>query len=435
MSSRYRVLSATSQSEGLDFGSDRGPYQGSFCPGSYAPCQNEKCRRSARDKTVHSGDASAKILSNPTQEKDMAWKECEIAAMERALELAARARGAVEPNPMVGAVIVRRGRIIAEGWHRRFGRAHAEIEALTKAGRRARGAEVFVTLEPCSHFGKTPPCADALVKAGVSRVVVAMKDPFGKVRGRGIARLRAAGIRVDVGLLGREARRLNAPYIKLCTSGLPYVTLKFAMTADGNIAAANGDSRWVAGEASRRLVHRLRRLSDAIVAGVGTAIIDDPLLTARPPGGRVLTRVVLDSKARLPLSSRLVRTARRTPLVVVATKSAPTARRRALERAGAEVIVQRRRGRVDIRALLRLLGRREMTNVIVEGGALVAGSFLSARVVDEVLIFVAPKLAGAGRSPVRGWAARAMAAAVPIEDATYFRVGDDVLIRGVPGRR
>ena len=358
----------------------------------------------------------------------MPWKDYELAAMKRALALAARGRGAVEPNPMVGAVIVRNARIIAEGWHKRFGGPHAEIEALRSGGRRARGAEIFVTLEPCSHFGKTPPCADALIAAGISRAVVAMKDPFRKVSGRGIARLRKAGITVDVGLLGQEARDLNAPFVKLRTRNLPYVIAKFAMTADGQIAAASGDSHWVSCEASRRLVHKLRGRVDAIVIGVSTAIADDPLLAARPKGARVAARIILDSRARLPLGSRLVRTAREIALLVVATRSAAASRIRALERAGAEVIVQPRRGRVDVKSLAGELARREMTNVLVEGGAQTTGSFFAAKLVDEVWIFIAPKLIGAGVSPVSGFSIPRMRNAISLKNVAHEKIGSDILI-------
>lgn len=348
--------------------------------------------------------------------------------MKRALALAARGRGAVEPNPMVGACVVREGRIIAEGYHRRFGGPHAEVEALRKAGRRARGAEVFVTLEPCCHFGKTGPCTDALIAAGVSRVVVAMKDPFAKVRGRGIAALSRAGVRVDAGLLNKEARALNAPYVKLRSTGIPYFIAKYAMTLDGDIATASGDSHWISCEKSRREVHRLRGRVDAIVVGIGTALRDDPLLTVRPPGKRMPLRIVMDSRARLPLKSRLVNTMHLAPLLVVAGRSAPRKRIRALEERGAEVAVLGGGQDVSVGALARFLGRREMTNVLVEGGAQVLGSFFKAGLVDEVMVFVAPKLAGEGLQPVKGWASRRMAAAVPLEDMTLRRSGDDVMV-------
>jgi len=360
----------------------------------------------------------------------MRWKDYEVAAMRRALALAARGRGAVEPNPMVAAVVVKNRRIIAEGFHRRFGGPHAEVEALRKAGRRARGAEMFVNLEPCSHFGRTPPCADALIAAGVSRVVVSMKDPHKVVDGRGIARLRRAGVRVDVGLLADEARALNAPFIKLRTKGLPYVVAKYAMTADGRIAAASGDSHWVSSEESRRVVQRLRGRVDAVVIGLGTAIRDDPLLTARLAARRVPARIVLDAFARLPLRSRLVRTADKAPLVVAVTKAAPAQRIKALEARGATVLILPGRPNVDVAALAGQLGRREVTNVLVEGGARVLGSFLAAHLVDEVMVFLAPKIVGEGVGAVAGWGAPRMKDAISVEGARTSRSGRDFLIRG-----
>jgi diaminohydroxyphosphoribosylaminopyrimidine deaminase/5-amino-6-(5-phosphoribosylamino)uracil reductase len=363
----------------------------------------------------------------------MAWKEHEIAAMKRALALAARGRGSVEPNPMVGAVIVKNGRIIAEGYHKRFGGPHAEINALAAAGRRARGAEMFVTLEPCCHFGKTPPCTKALIEAGIVRVVVAMRDPFAKVAGKGAALLRKAGIAVETGLLGDEARALNAPYIRLQTTGLPYVIAKYAMTLDGDIATASGDSRWVSGEESRRRVHKLRGRVDAIITGVGTAIADDSVLTARPPGRRLATRVILDSRARLPIESKLIRTAREAPLVVAVTQAAPAARVRMLEKAGAEVLlcpVTPGGKGVNAAHLAAELGRRGMTNVLVEGGSKVLGSFFAAKLVSEVEAYIAPKLAGEGLSPVSGWGVGMMAEAVRLEEVSVRRSGRDVVING-----
>src|SRR5262249_38708583 len=225
--------------------------------------------------------------------------------MQLALELAERGRGAVEPNPLVGAVVVRDGRLVGEGWHQRYGEAHA----LAAAGAAAQGATLYVTLEPCCHYGKTPPCTEAVLRAGVGRVVAAMLDPFPPVSGQGVARLRAVGVTVEVGLGEAEARRLNAPYLKLLATGRPYVHAKWAMTLDGKICTRTGDSKWISGEASRRRVHELRGRMDAILVGIGTALADDPLLTARPPGPRIATRIVLDSRGRLPASAQLVRTA------------------------------------------------------------------------------------------------------------------------------
>src|SRR6478752_9858422 len=230
--------------------------------------------------------------------------------MARALELAARGRGAVEPNPLVGAVVVRDGAVVGQGWHEQFGQAHAEVNALRQAGDRARGATLYVTLEPCCHFGKTPPCTEAVVRAGVRRVVAAMLDPFPQVAGQGASRLREAGVVVEVGVGEAAARRLNAPYLKSLRTGRPWVHAKWAMTLDGKIATRTGESKWITGEAARARAHELRGRMDAVIVGKGTLLADDPLLTARPPGPRTATRVVLTASGKgLPISCRLLETA------------------------------------------------------------------------------------------------------------------------------
>jgi diaminohydroxyphosphoribosylaminopyrimidine deaminase/5-amino-6-(5-phosphoribosylamino)uracil reductase len=324
---------------------------------------------------------------------------------------------------------VREGQLVGEGWHQRFGQAHAEINALAMAGTAARGASLYVTLEPCCHHGKTPPCTDALVRAGICRVVAAMSDPFPSVAGRGAELLRAARIDVEVGLAEAEARRLNAPYLKLLSTGRPYVHAKWAMTLDGKIAARTGDSKWISNEASRRRVHALRGRMDAILVGIGTVFADDPLLTARPPGPRTPLRVVLDSRARLPPTCRLVRTARQTPtLVVTAGATAPH-----LQDLGCEVLpLASDSERPSIPVLLDALGRRQMTNILVEGGAEILGSFLDACAIDEVHVFVAPRLLGgsAGRTPIGGLGAATIASALPVVETSVEVIEGDVLVHG-----
>ena len=341
--------------------------------------------------------------------------------MSHALALAARGRGNVEPNPMVGAVVVRDGVHVGEGWHQRYGGPHAEVFALTAAGESARGATLYVTLEPCCHVGKTLPCTDAVLAAGVARVVAAMADPFPQVSGRGATLLREAGVEVSVGLCESEARRLNAPYLKLVGTGRPYVHAKWAMTLDGKIATKTGDSKWISNEASRRRVHELRGCMDAILVGIGTALADDPQLTARPPGPRVATRIVLDHRGRLPLESNLVRTAREVPTIVVG-KGNP-----ALVEAGCEVMSS---GSID--ELLDELGRRRFTNILVEGGGEVLGSFLDARQIDEVHVFIAPRLAGGtlARGPVLGVGVERMADALRLGAWEVETVEGDVYLRG-----
>lgn len=352
--------------------------------------------------------------------------------MRRALALAERGRGHVEPNPLVGAVLVRDGRLVGEGWHRQFGEAHAEIHAFTAAGDGSRGATLYVTLEPCCHQGKTPPCADAVRRAGVARVVAAMADPFPQVAGQGAALLRTAGIAVEFGQCEAEARRLNAPYLKLLATAFPYVHLKWAMTLDGKLATRAGDSQWISGEASRRRAHELRGRMDAVVVGIGTALADDPRLTARPPGPRVATRIVLDSQGRLPLTADLAATARQTPTIVATTAACLAPRAAALMECGCEVLtLPAEAGKVDLGELLKELGRRRMSNVLVEGGAAVLGAFLDAGFLDEVHAFVAPKLVGgsAALTPMGGRGVERLAQALTLPHRTVDVLEGDVYVR------
>jgi diaminohydroxyphosphoribosylaminopyrimidine deaminase/5-amino-6-(5-phosphoribosylamino)uracil reductase len=352
--------------------------------------------------------------------------------MARALELAERGRGHVEPNPLVGAVLVRDGRPDGEGWHQRYGGPHAEVHALAAAGEDARGATLYVTLEPCCHHGQTPPCTDAVIRAGIARVVAAMADPFPAVAGKGAGQLRAAGVEVEFGPGAAAARRLNAPYLKLLAASRPYVHAKWAMTLDGKIATRSGDSKWVSNEASRRRVHELRGRMDAILVGVGTVLADDPQLTARPPGPRTAARVVLDSHGRLPLTSALVRTAREVP-TVVATAAAPPAQVAELHAAGCEVLtLPATDGRPTVDALLVELGRRRMTNVLVEGGAAVLGSFLDAGAIDEVHVFLAPLLAGgaAALTPIGGRGVEKIAQALTLVECRTDMINGDVYVHG-----
>jgi diaminohydroxyphosphoribosylaminopyrimidine deaminase/5-amino-6-(5-phosphoribosylamino)uracil reductase len=354
--------------------------------------------------------------------------------IERAIELARRGEGLVEPNPMVGCVLVRDGNVVGEGWHQRFGGPHAEVEALRMAGDAARGATAFVTLEPCAHAGKTPPCTEALIAAGVARVVVACRDPNSLVNGRGIAALRAAGLDVDVLENQFEADALLAPFAKLMTVGRPWVIAKWAMTLDGKLATRTGDSQWISGEESRAVVHQLRGRMDAIVVGRGTAEQDDPLLTARPAGARTPTRIVLDSQAILSLDSQLVRTSSDAPVLVAAAAKAPDARCHALREAGVEVW-QAPLEATSLRerwiALLDELGRRRMTNILVEGGDQVLGALLDADEIDEVHAFMAPKLIGGpGPGPIAGMGLSRIADARVLRNAVISQQGPDVYIQG-----
>lgn len=367
----------------------------------------------------------------------MARAAFDVTAMRRALELAARGRGFVEPNPLVGAVVIRDGEIVGEGWHERFGGPHAEVAALRAAGSQARGATLCVTLEPCCHHGKTPPCTDAIRAAGIARVIVAAGDPFPAVAGRGIEALRAAGIDVETGLLAAEAERLTAPFRTLVTQGRPWVIAKWAMSLDGRLTASPGQDRWISSVESRGIVHDLRSRIDAIAVGIDTAVADDPLLTARPADGssagpRQPLRIVFDSQARLPLTSKLVRTARQLTVLVAVGPRAPHDRVAALEAAGCEVW---RGDEADpaarTAALLAELGRRRLTNLLVEGGPTLLAGMLAADQVDEVWAFVAPIILGGGTT----------GGSAPLQDVPRLVVehvsfpGGDILIRGTIGNR
>jgi len=352
--------------------------------------------------------------------------------MARALELAERAAGRTSPNPMVGAVVVKDGRIVGEGYHAAAGQPHAEVVALRQAGAAARGATLYVTLEPCCHFGRTPPCTREVVRAGVARVVAAMLDPNPRVAGRGAEELRQAGVQVQVGCREEEARRLNEAFCKYITTGVPFVTYKAALSLDGKVATACGDSRWISGEESRRLVHRLRDRCDAVVVGVGTVLADDPLLTARIEGGRDPVRVVVDSRGRIPLTARLLQSGSPAPTLVATTAAMDRETRSALEAMpGVEVIeLPPREGRVDLGPLLRALGLRGIVSVLLEGGPTLAASFLAEGWVDKIMFFLAPLLIGGQRapSPLGGEGVARLQDACRLRDVSVERVGEDILV-------
>ncbi len=311
--------------------------------------------------------------------------------MALALEAASRGWGQTAPNPMVGAVIVQESRVVAVGWHARYGEAHAETMALDLAGERARGAAMFVTLEPCTHHGKTPPCAAAIVRAGVARVVIAARDPNPEAAG-GAAHLREAGITVDIGLGALQAKELNAPFFNSFASRRPWITLKLALSADAAISGPAGSSTWITGPSARAEAHRMRAGSDAVAVGIGTVLADDPRLTVRdaPPPRRPPVRIVFDRHARLPLESKVVRSAREVPVIVVA-ESPPAVRREALERAGVEVLLA-----PSLEGSLVALRERGIRSMLVEGGAKLAAAFLQAALVDRLVIFQAPTELGDG---------------------------------------
>lgn len=353
--------------------------------------------------------------------------------MRRALDVAARARGLTSPNPMVGALVVSRdGLVVGEACHQRAGDPHAEIEALAYAGEHARGGTLYVTLEPCNHYGRTPPCAPAVVAAGVARVVYAMRDPNPRVEGGGAAHLRAAGVVVDEGVLREDAERLNRAFVTAMRRGRPHVTLKAAMTADGKIADVAGTSRWITGEAARAAAHRLRADSDAIVVGVTTVLRDDPALTVRlaRPWPREPYRIVLDAAARTPPDAQVLRAGVPARAIIVVADDAPERDTRRLVDAGATLLhAPAAGGHVDIHRLLAWLHEREARAVLVEGGAEVHGAFVDAGAVDRVALFLAPLLLGGrGATPAVGGAGRELKSALRLGPLEVRRIGDDIVI-------
>jgi diaminohydroxyphosphoribosylaminopyrimidine deaminase/5-amino-6-(5-phosphoribosylamino)uracil reductase len=352
--------------------------------------------------------------------------------MRRALDLARRGVASVSPNPPVGAVVLdASGAVVGEGWHRRAGEPHAEVHALAAAGARARGGTLVCTLEPCSHVGRTPPCSDAVVASGIARVVVSVRDPNPVVDGRGIARLRAAGIEVVEGVLPEEGARLIEAFAKHVRTGLPFVTWKFASSLDGKVAASDGSSRWITGETAREDVHRLRAASDAVVTGSGTALADDPSLTVRIGGAspRTPLRVLVDGRGRVPATGRLFDGS--APTLVATTHEASPAARSAWSATGAEVVdLPGRAGRVDLAELVSLLGKREIRSVLLECGPTLAWAAVEANLVDRVVAYVAPVLIGGDGAPTplggSGFAPVGAAHRVVID--AVERIGDDVRV-------
>ncbi len=353
--------------------------------------------------------------------------------MGEALSLAGRALGLTSPNPAVGCVIVRDGRIVARGATAKGGRPHAEALALQRAGARARGATAYVTFEPCAHIGQTPPCARALVEAGIRRVVVGCVDPYPPVRGRGIAILRHAGIDVTVGVLGNECRRVNEGFIARVTRGRPFVMLKLAMSLDGRIASRTGDSRWISSAPSRALVHRWRRECDAVMIGAGTVVADNPRLTCRIAGGRDPIRVVIDARLRTSVRARVFRERSQAPAILVTTLvNLPRARSRYAGESVEVVAAPSRRGVILIDRLMREFGRRGWCKVMIEGGAHLAAAALSARAVDRVAFFVAPRIIGSGLPAVEGLDLASVRDALTLENLSVRRVGTDWLLEARP---
>ena len=353
--------------------------------------------------------------------------------MREALELARSMLGLTSPNPAVGCVIVRAGRVLGRGATAAGGRPHAEVLALAQAGAKARGATAYVSFEPCAHFGQTPPCARALVEAGVRRVVVGCVDPFPKVRGRGIAILKKAGIDVESGVLEEECRALNEGFITRVTKGRPFTTLKLAATLDGRIAAVGGDSRWISSEPSRELVHRWRREADAVMVGAGTVLADNPRLTCRIEGGRDPVRVVVDAQLRSPADAKVFTGRSRAPAILITgQRNFERARRRYGSERVEVLAAGTRSGEIDLAGVMKEFGRRGWSKVLIEGGAHLAGTALGQRVVDRVAIFVAPRILGCGLPAVEGLDFEQVNRSIRLADLKAQPVGDDWLLEGRP---
>jgi diaminohydroxyphosphoribosylaminopyrimidine deaminase / 5-amino-6-(5-phosphoribosylamino)uracil reductase len=352
--------------------------------------------------------------------------------MRQALRLARRGLGRTSPNPMVGSVVVKNGRIIGQGYHHYFGGKHAEVNALESAGGDVAGATIYITLEPCSHYGKTPPCVDAVIASRPARVAVGMLDPDKRVRGRGLEKLKQAGIETTVGVLEAECRALNEAYIKHRSTGVPFVTLKFAQTLDGRIATATGDSRWISSAESLKLAHRLRARHDAVLVGAGTVLADDPELTVRLVRGRNPLRIILDPTLRIPPEAKVLAHQETARTVVATTPAAGEAKLAALRGTGIEVVVTPadEAGNVDLPALLKTLGQRDITSVLVEGGSAVITSFLRGGLADRVIAIIAPKIMGKGIEAVGELNITEVDRAIALTFERVYRSGEDVVVEG-----
>ena len=353
--------------------------------------------------------------------------------MRQALLLAGKVCGLTSPDPCVGAVIVKDNKIISSGYHDKYASPHAEAYAIKKAGKKAMGSTLYINLEPCSHYGNNPPCADLVVRSGIKRVVAAMQDPNPLVNGKGFKILKKAGIKVEVGLLEKEAKRLNEFFIKHIIAGSPFVILKLALTLDGKIATKTGDSQWISNERSRQYVHTIRNKVDAIMAGIGTILKDDPLLSARK-GGKIIKepyKIIIDPLAQIPLPSKVLKDASKA--IVVSTKKAPAKKIEALKKLGVRVMFPATRGgRIDLKDVFKVLGSENITSILIEGGGNTAAQAIEQKVVDKVTFFISPKIIGGkdAITPVEGSGIKDMKNAIRLKEVEITRFDDDIMVEG-----
>ncbi|MEW5908797.1 MAG: bifunctional diaminohydroxyphosphoribosylaminopyrimidine deaminase/5-amino-6-(5-phosphoribosylamino)uracil reductase RibD [Thermodesulfobacteriota bacterium] len=360
--------------------------------------------------------------------------------MKTALRLARKGEGYASPNPLVGAILVKEGRIVGKGYHQRHGAPHAEVNAIQNAGRLAKESTLYVNLEPCNHFGKTPPCTQAIIEAQIKRVVVAMKDPNPEVKGKGIPFLEARGVSVTLGVCEDEAKRLNEAFIKHCVTKRPFVTAKCAATLDGRIATKNGDSKWISNEKSRRFVHQLRHASDAVMVGINTILRDDPLLTTRMSGkrGSDPVRIILDTHLSIPETARVLRAESESDtLIVIGNRDrfdANQIEKKAKIEQGRNRILQAptKNNRIDLNALMTILGKQGISSILLEGGSRVFGSALSDDIIDKIILFFGPKLLGGddGIPICRGVGPESMSQSIPVNHVRCRRFGEDIMIEG-----
>ncbi|MCP4269511.1 MAG: bifunctional diaminohydroxyphosphoribosylaminopyrimidine deaminase/5-amino-6-(5-phosphoribosylamino)uracil reductase RibD [Candidatus Brocadiaceae bacterium] len=352
--------------------------------------------------------------------------------MGMAVRLARKGIGETSPNPMVGAVIVKNGEVVGRGYHKKSGDHHAEINAINNAKCNIRGSTIYITLEPCSHYGKTPPCVDSLIKNAPGRVVIGTLDPNPVVNGKGVKLLRSKGIKVEVGILDDECRQLNEYFFKFVKTGMPFITVKYAQTLDGRIATKTGDSQWISSEASRKYVHILRRINDCIMVGVGTVVADNPQLTVRHVKGRNPLRVIVDSNLRLPINFSVLVDGNPNKTIIATTSNASSRKMMAVKKLGVEVLIvkKERNGRVSLADLLKELGKREIMSVLVEGGSEIITSLLKGNLVDKMIIPISPKIIGGGMEAIGDLNIKKIKNAIKFSSFKTMKKGDDIIFEG-----